>query len=142
MKSLALAAAALFGTTAGALLPYVGPVHAEKTQPFSLYGQFASSTATLTLGAPPRNFVVTEVLVGAAVAPQTYWSNMYLTVNGARVLNLAGSYNAGNGTTNPTRHQQLTTGVEVPAGATVGFETEGSGNQSGLPVTVLGYLHP
>lgn len=149
MKSLALAAAALFGTTAGAyVLPYAGPVHAEVTKPFSLYGEFPVGATSLSLGGAGRDFVVTDIIIGRGAAGDNLIRDCFLTVNGARVLGMPAQFNAVTQFSNdryvPARELHLTTGLPIPRTSVVGVQVDTystPSNLTGIPVTVLGYIH-
>lgn len=130
MKILVLASA-LGALTSALVVPAVGPVHYALTRPYSMF----SNTLTVggpdaILGTPPLDFVMTDITVSRA----TNFDGVTIKVNGSPVFCLPA---AENGYVKGGTH--LTTGIFIPAGATVTAEATGVLSQTNS-ITVAGYV--
>ncbi len=132
MKNLVLASILGSAATAFAVPALSGPVHFAITRPYSLFGFLPANTGqpvSVVLGTAPLDFVMTDVLFGG------YQTEVYVTVNGSPVFNLGrngGSY---------TENANLTTGIFIPAGSSIGVQTgAGGGPNTPVPVTLAGYV--
>lgn len=131
-----LVIASLLGTLAGAAaVPSItGPVHFAVTRPFSLFGTLPSNgPGAIAMGTTPLDFILTDVLLGGS------FTDIVVTVNGAPVFNCGyESYQAGQNGYQRSRSENLTSGIFIPAGSTIGVQYGIVG--PGGPVTLAGYV--
>jgi hypothetical protein len=133
MKNLVLASLLGSAATAFAVPALSGPVHFAITRPFSLFGWIpagpTAGSVTVTLGAAPLDFVMTDIMVG------NYFQRVIVTVNGNPV------FNCGRSTTGWTEgNVHMTSGLFIAAGSTIAVEASGGNSPNQEPVTIAGYV--